>query len=158
MSPFLSPRNYPTWTLRPLARLLLWLPNQFWWWDDELREELPGPRFTYPRYPSHAIAEILRLSLAVQGQAERTPPASARILVIINSGERESVDNAVVAALEEKWQAQGMAQITSFNFSARLNLEHDYITIFESEEFRYPPDALYPVIIERIQLAEADVN
>jgi pimeloyl-ACP methyl ester carboxylesterase len=128
ISPFLSPNAYPSWTVQPIARISRLLPNEFWWWDEELKEQLPTAPFAYPRYPSHAIAEILRLSFAVRYRSARHSPQSNSILVITNESEHETVDNQVIKKLVAAWQRQGMKEITEYTWDSSLDLEHDYIT------------------------------
>jgi pimeloyl-ACP methyl ester carboxylesterase len=150
ISPFLSPRSYPAWMIRPLSQLLLLLPNRFWWWDEELKEEIPGPRFAHPRYPSHAMAEIMRLSLSVQQQAAVAPPQSGSILVITNTGPQETVDNKVTQELIEEWQQHGLRELSTFEFDSTLDLEHDYITLGKPDQTIDPEQAVYPILIELI--------
>src|SRR5262245_49580399 len=44
-----------------LTRFFLWVPNQFAWWDDKLREKVLGPPYVYPRFSTHALGEVLLL-------------------------------------------------------------------------------------------------
>ena len=151
LSAFFSPKAYPAWVIRPLSRVLLLLPNQFWWWDDRFKEELPGPRYAYARYPSHAMAQIMRLGFAVRSQAQRTPPQSARIVVITNAGPRESVDNTVTAQLLDDWRLQGMGNLTTFEFASDLDIDHDYVSIEAPNQPVSVVDVIYPILIEQIQ-------
>jgi hypothetical protein len=130
------------------------MPNQFWWWDDKLKDELPGPSQTYPRYPSHAMAQIMRLSLSVQRMAQHSPPKTGGILAITNAGPRETVDNTVTARLLAGWRRQGMKNITTYQFDSRLDLDHDYI---DPDAPNQPVDVtkvIYPIIIEQIRNAD----
>jgi hypothetical protein len=154
MSAFLSPKAYPAWFIRPLERLLLLAPNQFWWWDDALKENTPGPRHTYPRYPSHAMAQIMRLSLSVQRQAQHNPPQTGGILAITNGGPRETVDNSVTANLLADWQRQGMGNISTYQFDSSLNLDHDYIDPGAPNQPVDVTKVIYPIVIEQIQGAD----
>lgn len=153
MSAFLSPKAYPPWLIRPLERVLLLLPNQFWWWDDKLKEKMPGSPHTYPRYPSHAMAQIMRLSLSVQRLARHSPPKTGSILVITNAGPRETVDNSVTAQLLADWQRQGMANIHTYQFDSSLNLDHDYIDPGAANQPVDVTKVIYPIVIEQIRNA-----
>jgi hypothetical protein len=154
LSPFLSPKIYPAWTIRPLARALLLLPNDFWWWDSDLEAEAPGPRYGYPRYPSHAMAQVMRLSVAVRRQAQQRPAQSRAILVITNAGPRETVDNAVAIQLVAAWQRQGEAQVTTFELASSLDLEHDYIDPNAANQPVNVAQVVHPLVVEQIdQLA-----
>ena len=150
LSPFFSPNAYPAWLVRPLARALLIMPNQFWWWNITLQERLPGPRHGYPRYPSHAIAQILRLSFAIRDQAEQEPPRSPNILIITNAGERETVDTTVTQTLVGQWQQQEGTEIRTFEFDAALDLDHNYIDPDAPNQPVNLVEIVYPVLIEQI--------
>lgn len=150
ISPFISPKGYPAWMIRPLSRILLLLPNQFWWWDSTQKDQAPGPRYGYDRYPTHAMAQIMRLSLALRRRADQTPPQSGAILVITNAGPRESVDNTVIAQLMADWQTWGTTPIRTFELSADLNLEHNYIDKDAPNQFVDLTQAVHPLLVEQI--------
>jgi pimeloyl-ACP methyl ester carboxylesterase len=149
-SPFLSPKAYPAWLVRPITRVLLLMPNQFWWWDEGMKEEMPGPVHAYPRYASHAMAQIMRLGFAVRRKAQLAPPQSGSIVTITNDGPRESVDNSVTTKLIADWQAQGMTEYTSYTFSRDLDLEHDYIDPQSPNQPVDVQEVIYPILIEQI--------
>jgi len=153
MSAFLSPKAYPPWLVRPLERVLLLLPNQFWWWDGTLKDKLPGPPYTYPRYASHAMAQIMRLSLSVQHLAQHGRPKTGSILAITNGGAREMVDNSVTAQLLANWQGQGMEDISIYQFNGSLNLDHDYIDPGATTQPVDVTQVIYPIVIEQIRNA-----
>ena len=151
LSAFFSPGAYPSWVVRPISRVLLLLPNQFWWWDDNFKEQLPGPRYAYARYPSHAMAQIMRLGFSVRHQASSTPPRAASILVITNAGPRESVDNTVTTQLIADWREQGMENLTTFEFPSSLDLDHDYVSVEAPNQPVNIVETIYPILIEQIQ-------
>jgi pimeloyl-ACP methyl ester carboxylesterase len=127
LSPFLSPNAYPAWVIRPLARVLLLMPNQFWWWDGTLQDQTPGPRYGYPRYPTHAMAQVMRLSFALRSEAKQRAPQSKMLVVVTNAGPRETVDNAVTAELVEEWQRWEQTEVVTFELASTLDLKHNYI-------------------------------
>ncbi len=154
LSPFLRPRGYAGPVVRPLTRALLWLPNRFWWWDETLQESIPGPPYAYPRYASHAIAQTMRLALAVRAQAARTPPQSDRLLVFMNAGPRESVDNRATAELVADWQRHG-GNVVTYEFTAAMNIDHDYISVEAPHQPVDVVEEIYPLIIAQVQRLDA---
>jgi hypothetical protein len=154
LSPFLSPKGYPVMIIRPLSRAMLLAPNFFMWWDSDLKDAAPGPRYGYPRYPSHAMAQIMRLSDAVRAHAQQYPPQSSAILAIINEGPRESIDNEVYRQLLATWQSYPDAYVTTFALDGSLDLEHNYIDPDAPKQFVNLAQEVHPLIVEQIdQLA-----
>jgi hypothetical protein len=157
LSPFLSPKGYPVWLIRPLSRAMLLAPNFFLWWDGEFKDTAPGPRYGYPRYPSRAMAQIMRLSDAVRAHAQQHPPQSGAILAIINEGPRESVDNEVYRQLLATWQSDPDAYVTTFELASSLDLEHNYIDPDAPKQFVNLAQEVHPLIVEQIdQLARPE--
>ena len=83
ISPAFGYAQVPPVLTLPASKLYLFLPNSFVWWNKELQEDNP-PSHTYPRYSTRALAQILRLSLAIQAQARQKDPLASDILVVKN--------------------------------------------------------------------------
>lgn len=153
ISPFLSPKAYPAWLIRPLMRVLLLMPNQFWWWDAELQDQAPGPRYGYDRYPTHAMAQVMRLGFAARRQAVQAPPQSGAILIITNAGPRESVDNAVIAEVAADWQRWGTVPVRTVELASSLDLKHNYIDPHAPDQRVDVTVAVHPLLVEQIRRA-----
>src|SRR5690606_13813813 len=126
--------------------LLLRLPNFWQWWDAETREAIAGPQHAYPRYASHALAQILRLGLSVQAEAARSAPAAATLLVITNAND-DSVDNRGAGRLVAAWQEKG-AQVQTYEFAGAQGLLHDLIDPDQPDQ---QTAVVYPVLLDLIQ-------
>lgn len=150
LSPFLSPAAYPAWLIRPMARVMLPMPNQFWWWDDTLKDQAPGPRYGSRRYPTHGMAQVMRLSFAVRREAEQRAPQSEVIVVVTNAGPRETVDNAVTAELVEEWQRWGQTEVVTFELASTLDLKHNYIDPNTPDQPVDVAQVVHPLVIEQI--------
>lgn len=100
------------------------LPDSFEWWDATRRIESP-PTYAYPRYSKHALVQILRLGYATQVEAQRRPPASKKIAVVLN-GNDSAVNNLLTIDVVKNWQAHDV-QPTTYEFDANLKLGHDLI-------------------------------
>jgi alpha-beta hydrolase superfamily lysophospholipase len=125
----------------PAMNLMRTLPNQFIWWDGKVKTDLPGPKHVYPRFSTWSVAQTLLLGIAVEGDARRAPPAAGSI-VMITVGSDVAVDNGAVARLVSLWRSHG-ARVTSYEFPARLLLNHD---IIDPEQVGGNPTLVYPVL------------
>lgn len=144
ISPGFGYGQIPTPLTAPVARLFLALPNSFRWWDASLKAETE-PAHTYPRYATHALAEILRLGFAVQAAARRGSPAAQSILVVYNANDT-TISNVRTAAVVKEWRAH-QAGLTTYEFEAGLRLGHDLIDPAQPDA---RIDIVYPVLIDLV--------
>ncbi len=146
IAPLFHITGLPPFSIRPVASTILAVPNFYMWWDDQRREQAPGPPYAYPRYPVHAVGALLRLSFAVQDGAERGPPAVSRILVVNNAADG-AVSNAATDAISGLWANSGAA-VRTYVFSADLGLNHDVIDVNHPSQ---QVDLVYPILIAQIE-------
>ena len=125
----------------PAMNLMLTLPNLFIWWDGKAKTDLSGPKHVYPRFSTRSVAQTLLLGAAVEADARRAPPAAGSI-VMITVGSDVAVDNGAVARLVGLWRMHGR-RVTTYEFPARLNLNHD---IIDPEQVGGNPALVYPVL------------
>ena len=105
IAPFLGIAFVPhIWTAR-VARLALRAPNQFWWWDPVLRERL-GPAHGYPRFPTHAVAQVAMLADELLDDARDAKPATSDLHIVLNASET-TVNNAAGRQLAAHWTRRG---------------------------------------------------
>lgn len=110
------------------VRVALLMPNLFLWWDPRTKEKNPySAAYAYPRYPTRALAEILRLAIITRDQAAHTPPRAGSLTMIINDAE-PAVSNAEIARLIRLWRQQGASNVHEVHFEKELRLPHDIIT------------------------------
>ena len=110
------------------ARLLFLLPDRYLWWDPRTRENNPySAAYAYPGYSLHAMAEVLRLGLALHQQAGQTAPLARRLLIVINDAE-PGVNNRQVQGLLASWQRHPQVSVSKLVLEAALKLPHDIIT------------------------------
>lgn len=129
-----------------ITRLGLLLPNQFVWWDDTRKQELPGPRHVYPRFSSRSVAATMWLGGAVRDRAAKTPPA-ARSLVMLTVGGDIAADNGMAAALVRSWRERGGREVLTYEFPVSLHLNHDVV---DPEQVGGNPALTYPVLLDYI--------
>ena len=144
ISPFLGVAWLPSAFSDQLARLALWLPNQFHWWDP-IRRERQMPAHGYPRYSTHAVARVQRFASELMVEASRRPPRATSIALITNAREM-TVSNAQVRKLGRFWRRRD-ASVEMFEFSD-LPWSHDII-----EPLRHPDITarVYPKLLELIE-------
>lgn len=125
IAPSLGPPGVtPFWTRR-LTSTLLVLPDFFLWWDPTLKERLPGPTQSYPRFSSRALAEVYRLGLGVTEAARGAKPAARRV-TIVSSAADDVVSREAVHELIRRWRDRG-GNIRHYEFPESLAVSHDMI-------------------------------
>jgi carboxylesterase len=96
ISPLLLPKGYPGWVLRPAARAILALPDQYRWWSEKKAAD-PGEE--YPRYSLHGIASYLLLGeRARTAGVDTAPPVRGSVTLVLN-GADSYLDNAYALAV-----------------------------------------------------------
>lgn len=144
IAPFLGVGFIPAWLSRPLTRLTLATPNRWQWWDPLQKENNPETAaYGYRRYPTHAMAEGLRLGFIAQQLARHKKPGAQRMVVVTNANDN-SVHNGITAALAKSWRKQGAA-VTTYEFPKSLNLPHDLVA---PERPSSNTAVVYPVLLE----------
>jgi hypothetical protein len=125
LAPFFGPAVVPDPLTPAFASVLARLPNKMMWWDPRVRENLPGPPYNYPRFPTRAVGEALRLGLNT-AQPDRKLRVD-RLGVILTEND-PAVSNARTRRLVEQWRASSPeAEVFLHEFSAEENIPHDFI-------------------------------
>ncbi len=118
------------------------MPNRFLWWDSKLKLEI-GPSYAYPRFPTHAYGEMLKLGYDVKRAARRGGPECPDIRVVLNRAD-PAVKNAATDRLVAAWQRHG-ASVRTYEFKRELGLGHDLIS---PEQPGARTAEVYPVLID----------
>jgi alpha-beta hydrolase superfamily lysophospholipase len=107
-------------------RIALLLPNFFLWWDPRTKADNPySIYYAYPRYPTRALVQFLRLAMMTRAQAEKSPPKAGKITLIINDAE-PAVSNAEILRFIKLWQKH--VNVSEVHFEKEMKLPHDIIT------------------------------
>ena len=128
IAPFLGARIIPTPLTGMAALAFRLLPDILQWWDPEKKEHLDGPAYTYARYSTHSLGQILGLGFQVFALARRKPPAAGKIWVVINDHD-ESVNNEMVQRLVDTWERSNAGNVQTFHFPDELGIPHDCISV-----------------------------
>jgi pimeloyl-ACP methyl ester carboxylesterase len=147
LAPFFAPFNLPNLVLVPLERLLLRLPNMFFWWDPRQRENLGGPIYAYPRFPTRVIGETMLLGRSVLDESRIRPPKCPFILTVTSASDI-AVNNVITEQLVSNWWALRPAGIETFEFPAEQKIPHDFI---DPNQTNQRIDIVYPKIIELLE-------
>jgi esterase/lipase len=145
IAPMLGVLMLPDYVVKPVINAALTLPNLSIWWDPATRENVPGPDYTYPRFASKAIGQLLRLGYEVQQVARNLAPATDSILTISNEAD-PAVNNDVLEKLVDKWRKNGNAVVT-YQFPDDLRLPHDLIDPNQPEQ---QVELVYPILFDLI--------
>jgi alpha-beta hydrolase superfamily lysophospholipase len=143
ISPAFGFQMIPRSMTAPAVNAFLALPNFFMWADSELKEE-SGTDYTYPRRSTRALAQTLRLGIAVQAQSAEAAPIARSMLVVTNAND-PSVDNAVTAEMVAAWREGGM-DVETYEFAAELQLGHDLISPWQGTQA-----VVYPVLVDLVR-------
>lgn len=146
LAPFFAPAGLPEWGTKPLARLLLRLPNVFLWWNFQLRQDLPRPPYAYPRFPTRAIGETMWLGAEVVREARAAPPQTNDIVVITTASD-VAADNTATARLVREWQRHNPSVI-AFEIPLELAVPHDMI---DPHQLDQRTDLVYPHLIKLLE-------
>lgn len=145
VAPSLAPHGVSQHVALRLTNALLIAPNFYRWWDARRKQEVGGPKETYPRYPTRALGEIYRLGVLVLEEALHRPPSSRSIVVVTNASDT-AVSNETVETLELQWRGHG-GHVRTFEFPKAQNLGHDLI---DPEQPYQRVDEVYPVLLTLI--------
>ncbi len=125
LAPLFGPAVVPDPLTPAVTAALDRLPNKMVWWDPRVRENLPGPPYNYPRFPTRALGEALRLGLQT-AQPDRTLRVN-RLGIILTEND-PAVNNARTRRLVEQWRAKSPeTEIFLHEFPAAENIPHDFI-------------------------------
>jgi len=145
VAPFFSPRVVPPWAVQAATNLLLLLPNQMIWWDASDTEGNPAMDYAYPRFATHALAQVMRLGLIVDANASAERPVVRALGVLLNEAD-ESISNRAVERVIAAWRKHG-GEVDLELVPLSHRLPHDLIDPRQEEA---DIEFVYPVLIEMI--------
>lgn len=136
VSPALALGHVPMSLGSPLVSALLRLPNI-------THRLIRDPRRTDRElgWSTHAVAQILRLGLAIKLAAEDSSPSVQDVRLLLNAHDR-TINSAAGLALARRWAAAG-AKVTVYQLSDSLRLPHD---IIDATEPTGNPAVVYPIL------------
>lgn len=147
LAPFFAPKGIPSPLIAPTGNLLCRLPNVFLWWDPRTKNNRQGALYSYPRFATRPIGQVVRLGVDVFQRARLTPPRAGEILVITSAAD-QAVSNARTRELVALWHKSAPGKIHTYEFPEDWNVPHDFIDPTQPNQ---QVDRVYPVLIEQIK-------
>lgn len=145
ISPVFAILKLPYWLSTLAARVLLVLPDMFLWWDPRVREA-QHPATAYPQFPTHALAQTLRIGDDVYA-ASKAQALKARSIAFVTNRDDPAVNNDVTQSVADRLKRRGPNAVSSFEFT-NLPANHD---IIEPDNPRARTDIVYPKLLELIE-------
>lgn len=124
VSPALALAHVPIPLGRPLLNAALRLPNIS---HGLVRDTMRADREL--GWSTHAVAQVIRLGLAVQRGAERTGPAVGDVAIMLNAHDH-TINPDPAVALAKRWSEVG-ADVAVYQLTDSLQLPHDLIDTSE---------------------------
>lgn len=121
------------------------LPDAMVWYDEKLKENVVGAVYSYPRYSRHALVQSLLLGYAIKSQANQSPPAAKKMIVVFNANDT-TINNALTEEFVTSWLAHG-ANLSRYDFGIDLKLGHDLIDPTAPDQ---KVDVVYPVLLDLV--------
>ena len=146
VAPALAYRAVPLPLTALVLQALLWMPNQFWWWDAEAKDAMLPPFHAYPRYSTHGLSRLTKIGLGVRALSRRAAPKALSVLVITNPCD-EAVNNVYAQETVQRWKAAGARNVYGYELDPNLKLKHD---IIDPEQTYQLIDVVYPILIDQI--------
>jgi alpha-beta hydrolase superfamily lysophospholipase len=136
----------PRWALDVLCPVVLALPNVFFWWDPRIKEK-QVPKTAYPRFPTHALMQTVRIGSAVYRAANHEPARAARIATVVNTHD-PAVSNSVTLEVVRRWQRFRSSGIEYIELTD-LPENHD---IIDPENPQARTGLVYPKLIDALAI------
>lgn len=146
LSPLFAPHGMGRRTAFVLGNLFSLLPPMLMWWDDEQREKLYRPSWSYPRFPSRGISGAFQLSHELWNLAGR-PPLQAKRTIIVLSDSDKAINPDVVRQFATRWNERSPGSVTVHTFPKEENVLHDFIDPQQPNE---QTKTVYPRLLEWI--------
>jgi pimeloyl-ACP methyl ester carboxylesterase len=143
IAPAFAPFGVPAAVTGLVARLLRWRTNQFWWWHPG-REGDFGPSHAYPRFSTHAVAELFRIGASVYSSAGVARPIVPSIRVVVNRRDL-AVNNAATREIVRRWRRHGALDVRVHKFRDELPWLHDIVDPGLPGQHT---DIVYPVLVD----------
>ncbi len=126
ISPFFAPPGVPSFLQGALGRLLIRLPNLFLWWDPGLKQELPGPTYAAPRFPTRVIGEFMVLGNFIKKASGQSAPACREIRVVLTAADL-GIDLPLAKNITARWKKWPDRDVQEMIFPAEWKVPHDMV-------------------------------
>jgi esterase/lipase len=124
-------------------RLFLILPNVM---TQRIMPFKDGPDHNYLGFATRGLGEMMRFGFTVY-DASRTSRAAAQSVLVITNAADAAVNNKIVQQVAQRWQANGLERLDTYEFDARYKLLHDLIDPGQRDQ---KVDVSYPILLDLI--------
>jgi dienelactone hydrolase len=151
IAPFFGVKLLPVPFENAFSATLAALPNADLWWDPVHKEQLPPPH-GYPRFPTHALAQCLKMGEEIAARAHDTAPLGRRNILVLNDHE-PAINNDAARAVWSSWDAfnTDLEQIVLRD----LDLRHD---IIEPTTYPQARTLVYPTLVAAVEHGAENVT
>jgi len=151
VAPFLATGIVPQWAAQAATNLLLLAPNMMVWWDPRSPYTSAEMDYAYPRFATHALAQLMRLGHIVAVEADTDMQAAQRIGFLLNEADL-AVDNRLAQSVAAAWRQHGGEVIVSM-LPQTKGLPHDLIDPRQPDA---AVDLIYPMLVEMMSPERAE--
>jgi pimeloyl-ACP methyl ester carboxylesterase len=144
IAPAIIEWGIPRWLGRAQIRLAAAAPNQLIWWDNDLRERIPGPQYAAPLVYSHEVEEQFRLGQSLLDLADRAPPLTPITMILVEND--DAISNAAADDLLSRAARHG-GKVDRLIVPSSLTQEHD---IIDPTQPYANVGQIYPILFEAI--------
>ena len=154
IAPFLTPIGFSRGVALIGMHTLYTIPSMYWWWDPRIKAACL-PKYVYPGYPTHALAEVTFFGDAIFNYAPDHKPLG-RSCVLVTDAHEAAVNNSVPRGLLSLWNSQG-AKYTEVILTNLGKPRHDIIdpTTFPSAHARIPEAGNNSTVEKQLSFATA---
>jgi esterase/lipase len=152
ISPMYSPTEYDIGVMNFGSNILAFIPNEYKWWDDNLKEKSnQGTTHAYPRYSSKAGNAFFRIGNSTVNQLSsksvnvNQPPKS--FFLLTTDGD-SAVNNGSAKVVHSLIKTNLGSQTNKYELSSKWKLNHDIIDPLQPKA---NIDLVYPIIINNSQ-------
>ncbi|HEX9130788.1 MAG TPA: hypothetical protein VF844_00705 [Ktedonobacteraceae bacterium] len=105
-----------------------------------------GPDHNYLGFATSGLGEMMRFGFSVY-DASRTNRAAAQSVLLITNAADAAVNNKIALQVAQRWQANGLKWLDTYEFDARYKLLHDLIDPGQRDQ---KVDVSYPILLDLI--------
>lgn len=148
-SPLISPQIVPAHMQRFSINTINTLPNQFIWWDEEVKDDrTEGPLYAYPRFSTKGVSAFLELTFHLTRDLDQTNlNNSEKTIHFLTLEEDPGVNGDIIMTYITEYSQTPGLNVTHYQFSKSTGLAHDTI---DPNQPTANVDLVYPYILERV--------
>lgn len=145
----IAPVAYP-WGFEPILREFVvryaaFLPNEFKWWSDEQKGDLPGPPHAYRRYSTRSMGIVLHIASTVEHMLRGGKRIEKPVTFVINEADKALRDKELIE-MSNLFEKSG-AKVSRYFFEKSKGYPHDLIDEYNIKENK---EDVYKVLLELI--------